>query len=711
MNYPDITRRRFLSIAAATGAVLAFRPLPITTSAARAESSPSRVKVLVEDVGLGIDDLLPALGPAFTVSPAGITLAAGRPAARFVSPVIQADIPFTHVGLHWSATMPPASELSFEVRTASAGAGWTPWVSLLVEATGRDTPSGETFAALTDAPRHDRLQFRASFAGPATLSPVLTGVTATLINSKDGPALDQDALTVSATIALPDPATAGRVTYRREDWGANETLRNGPDGAELWPPMYVPVTKLVIHHTATSNGYQTTDDAKAEVRAIHAYHARTLGWGDIGYSAIVDKFGDSYEGRYGRTLSTGREVLSEDVVAGHALSHNYGSAGIASLGTHTSKGEGGRPGDPVTQAAFDKLVELLVWYGNQRGIDSLGSGDFLRSDDTWNRALAHVPGHRDCNATICPGGQLYDLLPSLRAQATTLLGRPGSPDLTATVDHAVLADGATVGFNWVPSTAEYYLEAWRKVTPQSEDIVYLSGYDSDRLPSTFADDLDGVATLGEVFAVFKNVGTMEPGHYSLHLRSFDGASFEAVRTVLVLPDGASNSAPAVSIDAPADSAMFLTGELIEFRGVANDAEDGDLTGQLVWTSDLDGEIGTGDTFATTLSVGPHLVTAAVSDSGGLLGTDSVTVLVAETPTGFVLEVRGYKVKGLQFVDLSWSGTTASNIEVRRDGLLLATVSNSGSHTDEIGIRGAGIYTYIVCAAGTAICSNEVTVVF
>jgi hypothetical protein len=50
--------------------------------------------------------------------------------------------------------------------------------------------------------------------------------------------------------------------------------------------------------------------------------------------------------------------------------------------------------------------------------------------------------------------------------------------------------------------------------------------------------------------------------------------------------------------------------------------------------------------------------------------------------------------------------------VYRDGVVIATVPNSGAYTDHIGVRGGNIrYTYKVCEAGTGNCSNEVTVRF
>jgi glucose/arabinose dehydrogenase len=88
-----------------------------------------------------------------------------------------------------------------------------------------------------------------------------------------------------------------------------------------------------------------------------------------------------------------------------------------------------------------------------------------------------------------------------------------------------------------------------------------------------------------------------------------------------------NTQPTVTLLAPAGGARFAEGTPIEFSGSAADAEDGDLTGSLAWTSDLDGAIGGGGAFQATLSVGTHTITAAVTDSGGLAGDDQVTISV------------------------------------------------------------------------------------
>ncbi len=69
-----------------------------------------------------------------------------------------------------------------------------------------------------------------------------------------------------------------------------------------------------------------------------------------------------------------------------------------------------------------------------------------------------------------------------------------------------------------------------------------------------------------------------------------------------------------------------------FTGEATDDADGDLTDSLVWSSTLDGNLGTGDTVTATLSVGTHIIAASVTDSGGLTDADSLTVSVTEPPS-------------------------------------------------------------------------------
>lgn len=78
----------------------------------------------------------------------------------------------------------------------------------------------------------------------------------------------------------------------------------------------------------------------------------------------------------------------------------------------------------------------------------------------------------------------------------------------------------------------------------------------------------------------------------------------------------------------------------------------------------------------------------------------------EAPAPFTLEtVRAEREEQL-VGDLSWSGSSAAQIDVYRNGELIATTDNTGAFSDTIGRATGGPWSYRVCEAGTQVCSNE-----
>jgi hypothetical protein len=93
-------------------------------------------------------------------------------------------------------------------------------------------------------------------------------------------------------------------------------------------------------------------------------------------------------------------------------------------------------------------------------------------------------------------------------------------------------------------------------------------------------------------------------------------------------------------------------------------------------------------------------------------TPTVTPTPTPTPGGITLSAAGRRVQGRHTVDLTWSGAASANIDIYRNGVVIATVPNNGTYKDFIGVRGGNVrYTYKVCEAATGNCSNEVTVRF
>jgi hypothetical protein len=159
--------------------------------------------------------------------------------------------------------------------------------------------------------------------------------------------------------------------------------------------------------------------------------------------------------------------------------------------------------------------------------------------------------------------------------------------------------------------------------------------------------------------------------------------------------------------APADVLALLqaTGECPD--GALNAMSAGVCSGQGQWWYDPDG-------IAEPLINAPRAATAAGDAPDP---TDPEPEPEPEPdpdpddPTEISLTASGHKIRGLQKVDLVWSGATSGDVDIVRDGATLTTVSNSGAYTDNIDVRGGGSYTYQVCEAGTTVCSEEVTVTF
>jgi hypothetical protein len=152
---------------------------------------------------------------------------------------------------------------------------------------------------------------------------------------------------------------------------------------------------------------------------------------------------------------------------------------------------------------------------------------------------------------------------------------------------------------------------------------------------------------------------------------------------------------------------------VTYTATANDTEQGNLTASIQWSSDIQGNLGTGGTLTRNdLVAGTHIITARVTDSGGLSGSASRTLVVTSAPQPtIVLTTDGYKVKGVRRVDLTWTGATGSNVDVYLGTSIVATPQNTGAFTHMLGGKGPGTFSYKVCNTGTTTCSNVSTVVF
>lgn len=119
---------------------------------------------------------------------------------------------------------------------------------------------------------------------------------------------------------------------------------------------------------------------------------------------------------------------------------------------------------------------------------------------------------------------------------------------------------------------------------------------------------------------------LSPGTHTVTASVTDsgGLTGFAVVTVTVV----SSNGPNLSIDAPSNGANYEQGESVSLIATATDAEDGDLSASIIWNSNPDGMIGSGASIlVSTLSPGTHTITASVTDSDDLTGTDSIQITI------------------------------------------------------------------------------------
>lgn len=159
-----------------------------------------------------------------------------------------------------------------------------------------------------------------------------------------------------------------------------------------------------------------------------------------------------------------------------------------------------------------------------------------------------------------------------------------------------------------------------------------------------------------------------------------------------------NQPPVVRVTAPANGSSYKGGDKISFSGTASDAEDGNLTANLSWTSSLDGIIGTGGSFTlSNLSVGAHTIIASVTDSGGLPGQYQLALTVNNTNqppianAGPDQTVTDSDKNGSESVSLNGSGSSDA------DGTIASYVWKEGGVAIASGVSptvllGVGVHT-------------------
>ncbi|WP_336923883.1 N-acetylmuramoyl-L-alanine amidase [Aquipuribacter sp. SD81] len=376
----------------------------------------------------------PSIEPS--VEPSGTSLLTVDP-TTFQTGVIPTD-EFSVMGVTWETDEQDTGTVTVEARLREAD-GWTGWTALERNDGGPDAGTEEARLAagvdgteplVTDGA--DAVQVRV-VTSEGRLPEDINAVT---IDPGETPA---DLVETEQAITASEAFTTRPTIISRAAWGADESRRR------CTPSYSKDLVAATVHHTAGTNSYSRSESAGI-VRGIYAYHTGSLGWCDVGYNFLVDKYGQVFEGRFGG--------ITRAVRGAHAGGFNDRTMGVSALGNYETASA---PSVMVTT-----IGRVIGWKLGAFGTPATGTvsltsaGGTSRYSSGTRVSLPRVFAHRDVGLTACPGRNLVSSMPAIRSTA------------------AAFAGGATVGQTLVPveadRTAGTELLAYDRATGQA--VVY-----------------------------------------------------------------------------------------------------------------------------------------------------------------------------------------------------------------------------------------------
>ena len=322
--------------------------------------------------------------------------ASTRSAGIVVAAATVQGVDFDLAGVTFDRTPPAGTHV--EVRTHDAG-GWSAWTELPLDDDGPDPGSADAFRARPGtapvaAVGSDAIEVRVSTADGT----VPKGLRAALVDGGTSPA--------DAAVGAPAGSAVAAVTrptiHSRAEWGADESLRT------CEPARLGGFEAVVVHHTVNANGY-SAEDVPGLIRSMYAYHVLDLGWCDLGYQLVVDRFGRIWEGRKGSPVAF--------VMGAQTAGFNAQTTGVAVIGDFSTTA--------LPSAVKTAVTQVVAWEGDRSLFDpststtltSSGSSRFAAGERV---SVPRTVGHRDLSLTECPGDGAYAQVSSIRTAAGSI---------------------------------------------------------------------------------------------------------------------------------------------------------------------------------------------------------------------------------------------------------------------------------------------------
>jgi hypothetical protein len=358
----------------------------------------SRRRVVAAGAALGLGVLarpvLPAFGAAGgSTDSSSLAIPAGA-VRRSGSRIFDAPSDFQLLGVSGDGLV----HAHLQVRTRPRGGSWSRWTEL--HSAADHAPDGGTARKATDP----------VWTGPARQVQLRAG------RSLGALRIHFVSVAAHGVVARAAGAHAASVT-KHTVAGSPLFVARSTWGAGRYPPRddpsYGRVDLAMVHHAETPNDYSASESASI-VLGIDNYHRNTLGWSDIGYNFLVDKYGTIFEGRYGG--------VDKAVIGAQAQGYNSFSTGICCIGNYMST--------PLPAAAMDAVARIIAWKLPLHDAPVTGTltvtsgGGSLNAHPYGAKVKMHrIAGHRDGDSTDCPGDRLYAELPTLRTKTAALVGK------------------------------------------------------------------------------------------------------------------------------------------------------------------------------------------------------------------------------------------------------------------------------------------------
>jgi Flp pilus assembly protein TadG len=348
-------------------------------------------------------------------------------------------------------------------------------------------------------------------------------------------------------------------------------------------------------------------------------------------------------------------------------------------------GSGGGSGLPTVDITFPTANPHVVEQGETIDFTAVASdpddGDLTASIE-WlldGEVIGSCSGGDCLLSTIPPGTHI------ITARVTDSSGNLATDSVSVFIDPP-----PTVGI-WTPHDGDRF--------EQGEEITFL-GFASEMFEGDLSHLIqwydNGVLLASNTQTFVRS--DLPAGLHTItaSVTDSDGQTASVSLTIVIEP----RTPPNLVIVSPVDGAYYARASAIAFSGVATDAEDGDISASIVWSSDLDGVIGTGaNVSSSTLRVGTHVITASVTDSDGMTTTLSISIRVVDDRPPVVTILS--PTSGASYnmgVTINFSGTAID----ATDGNLTSQLVWRSSIDGQIGTGGSFSYSRLTPGVHTII---------